>query len=180
MLLETMSMEFRKVRSVNATDTSFPSKIPTVTEPAGDAGTATGASVIDIGGNPPGTAQNGGMFVPYGLGANNDTFSMRVIAWRVIRSGTTKALWVPVVLCEVACTMSASVGVALAAVLDTEQFVDTITLVTGNDDVSIDIVSPTADEIAHFVLDLKGCQKIECTFDNTLNTPSMNCLLALL
>jgi hypothetical protein len=71
--------------------------------------------------------------------------------------------------------------VAGTPVVATERFVDTITLVTGNDDISVDIVSPTADEIAHVMLDCKGFMKIEITFDMTTGDPTGgNCLVSLL
>ena len=183
MLLETTAMNFRKVRSVNATDTSFPSKVPTITEPAGDAGTATGQAVVDlINGKSSAPVQNLGKFIFYGTGDENDVFAARIIGWTVIRGvqNVTKDLWIPVVLAELTCTMSATPGIALAAVLSTELFVDTLVLVTGNEDVSIDIVSPTADEIAHCVVDLKGFQKVEVTFDTTTGDPSgCNALVSL-
>ena len=121
------------------------------------------------------------LLLPYATAGDNDTFSMRLIGWRVLGSLPTTLLWVPIVLLEIACTASATVGIASRLVVATERFVDTITLVTGNEDVSVDIVSPTSDEIAHAVADLKGSQKIEFTFDSTAaGTTAMNCLFALL
>jgi hypothetical protein len=116
-LLETISQPFSKCRSVNATDASFPSKIPTGT----------------------------------------------------------------VILAQFVCTMSTQVGVAGREVLNTERFCDTITLTTGNDDVSVDITSPTGDVIAHASVDLKGSQKLELTFAMSTGSPtSANCLIALI
>ena len=171
MLIETLSTPFRKVLATNATDTSFASKIPTGTEPTND-------GVIDLatGGS---TSQNALLLVPYGTGGDNDTFAMRVIAWDFIDGSTvTSRLWVPIVLTELTCTMSATVGVANKALVATERFVDTLVLVTGNDDISIDIVSPTADEVAHAVLDVKGFRKVEFSFDMTAaGSTGANCLI---
>lgn len=176
-----LSRDFQKVRSVNATATSFASKVPTLTEPSGDAGSATGASVIDLcpGGN--GVSQASRLvLVPYGTGDADDVFAMRVIGWRCLGRGATTAIWIPVILAELTCTMSAVTGVAGGAVSATEYFCDTIALVSGNDDISIDIVSPTGDVIAHAAMDLKGFQKIEFQFDMTTNNPTgANCLIAL-
>lgn len=179
-LLETLSGPFRKARSVNASDSSFPSKIPVATEPSGDAGTATGASVIDLAINPGGggVIQNGVLIVPYGLGNDNDAFSIRVIGWKRISTGDpTTVLWVPIVLAELACIISTTVGIAGKLVIETERFADTITRVTGSDR-SCDIVSPTAEEIAHAYVDLKGFEKLELTYDQTTGTPTMNALLS--
>lgn len=188
MLLDTMSMAFRKAKLANGDGTGFPSRIPTTTEPEGDANTSTGTSVHDLGGKNGGATQNGALFVPYCLGADGDDFSMRVIGWRSIKSLTDaalKTLWVPVILVEVACEAGTAAGVAGSAVLNTEVFAESMTLTYGNDDVSIDIVSPGASTnfIAHFVCDLKGFQKFECTFDRSTGTndpTSCNCLVALL
>lgn len=185
MLLETWSGEFRKARSVNATDTSFPARIPTATEPTADAGTATGQATIDLlhRGATGNAVRNAAVLYPYGTGDDNDVFAMRAYGWRRIRgNGTTLAdLWVPTLLCELTCTMGAIVGVAGTPILAAERFCDTLALVTGNDDVSIDIVSPTGDQPAHAVIDTKGSAKLEMTFDMTTGNPTDgNCLVALL
>ena len=178
-LIYTSCTDWQKARSVNATDTSFPSKIPTVTEPKGDAGTATGASVIETG-LASGHWANAVVLVPYAIGDDDDVFAMRVIGWSRMKGPTpaTRDLWIPTILAELTCTVSTAVGIAGAAVLNTERFADTITLVTGNDDISVDITSPTGNVIAHATVDLKGFSKIELTFDMTTGDPtSANCLL---
>ena len=184
MLFETLSTDFRKARGVNATDTSFPSKIPTTTEPVTPATeTATSASVIELatGGA---LAQNSVLLVPYATGGDGDTFSIRVIGWRKLpRMTEASHLWVPVKLLELACTLSTVVGVAGAPIVAAERFADTLALVgtSGNDDVSMDLVSPADNTIAHCLLDVKGFQKLEVTFDSTAaGTTDMNCLLGLL
>lgn len=184
MLLETLSSHFRKARSVNQTSNGYVSKIPTVTEPTGDAATATGASVIDIGtdGN---YCQNGMIILPYGIGSNNQTMSVRVIGWRKVgltdgQGGATTTIWIPVVLAEFACTLSSTpIGIAGAQVLNTELFADTITLTYGNNNVSVEIISPAADIIAHAVLDLKGFKKVELSFTTGGSATSCNALVAM-
>ena len=162
----TPTMDLRKMLATNSTDTAFDSIIPKTTEPSGD-----GLIKTSEGGG--GVMPNAIKVLFYGTGDDNDTFSARVIGWHKIGVGTGAGrLWVPIILAELACTMSATVGIANAPVVATERFVDTITLVTGNDDISIDIVSPTGDEIAHAVLDLKGCQYIEFSFDTTAGDPT--------
>lgn len=179
MLIETLSTGFRKARSVNQTSASFVSKVPTGTEPKGDAGTATGASVTGLA-TDGAVSQNGALVMPYAIGADNVTFSMRVFGWRLIGSDPTTLLWMPCLLVELACTASAFVGVATRLVLNTERFADTIALTTGNDDVSVDIVSPTGDVAGHALIDLKGSQKLEFTFSTGGSATSCNALFTLL
>jgi hypothetical protein len=118
------------------------------------------------------------LIVPFGAGTENTTFSMRIIGWRVAGRGMA-ALWIPVVLAEIACTLSATVGVAGKEAVATDRFVDTITLVTGTQNVSMELVSPTGDEIGHVLVDIKGFQKLELSYDMTGATNG-NALLAFL
>lgn len=183
MLLETLSQSFRKARSTNQTSNGYVSKVPTATEPKGDAGTATGASVIDLatGGH---YSQNAVLIVFYGVGSNNNTFSCRLIGWRQVGANNALTdLWIPVPLFEVQVTLSSTpVGVAGHTIVATELFADTIALTgtTANDDVSIDITSPANDTIAHLVADVKGFTKIELSFTTGASATSCNALLALL
>lgn len=170
-VIGTEAMDFRKALTTSATDTSFLSKIPTGTEP-------TGAGVHDIHGGV-GIMQNGMIVVPFGIGSDNHTFDMRIIGWRCVGRNAATAIWVPVIIAQLAVTLSAAVGIAGKTILNTERFADTLALTTGNDDVSIDVVSPTGDVIAHAVVDLKGFSKVEFTFDLGSGT-DCNCLFALL
>lgn len=172
--------EFVKCRSVNQTSNGYVSKLPTGTEPSGDANTATGASVLDIG-HKGSVASNGLIIVPYALGSNDNTFSMRVLQWRRIGRDPLTALWIPVKLLEVTGTLSSTpVGIAGKEILNTEMFCDTITLVgtSGNANVSCEIVSPADNTIAHIMLDLKGAQKVELTFTTGASATSCNALIA--
>lgn len=173
MTLDTVSQPFRRALATDSTDSAFPSRIPTGTEP-------TGNGVIDLAPVGGGVIPNAVLLVPIGTGGDNDTFSVRLIGWRRLGTERATVLWVPVVLVELACTLCAVVGVAGRLVAATERFADTLTLVTGNDDISIDIVSPTGDVVAHALTDLKGSTKFELTFDSTAaGTTAMNCLVAL-
>lgn len=184
MLVYTGAFQFRKARSVNATGSSFPSTRMVIDEPKGDAATATGRSIIELCPKEGGMAANGMMVMPYSTGADNDTYSVRVYGWRFVQGNitTAKGCWRPVLLIEMACTATATdVGIAGGYIVATEMFADTLSLATGNDDVSVDIVSPTGDVAAHFVCDLKGCQKAELTFKTGTQAPTdMNALVALL
>lgn len=179
----TISRQHQKALTTNSNASSFASKVPTVTEPTND-------GVIDLRHGAVNAAIPQFMVVlPYGLGSDNDVFSLRVIGWRHIGEappqGSPTWLWVPTVLAEVSCTISAAVGVAGARVLNTERFADTITIVSEptitaatTRQGSILVYSPANDTVAWFELSLDGQEKVEFTFDQTTNTPTMNCLVS--
>ena len=106
-----------RARVANSTNSGgFPALAPTTTKPLVDS--ATGATgVVDLGNNPPRLVK----LIPFGVGANNTTFDVRLTAWH-----NAAGLWVPTVLLQFTATLSAAVGVAGATVLDTERFADTL------------------------------------------------------
>lgn len=183
-LLETMSMAFRKARSVNQTSSSYVSKVPTQTEPSGDAGSATGASIIDLTSKDGIIAQNALLVVPFGAGSDGNTFNFRVIGWRYIGTNPQTRLWVPVNLLELACTLSAVVGVAGMEVTNSERFVDTISVTKGStlsgEAAAENVVSPANDTIAHLMVDVKGFTKLELSFETGSSATNCNALIALL
>lgn len=174
----------RRWRAANeAAPSSFASKIPTITEPVND-------GVI--------TLTTHSRMVPSWikvwpilLGADNDVSSLRFIGWhQVLFDGKIK-LWFPTVFAEFSCTACAAVGVAGAAVLDTERFCDTITPVAArtrdykiaagtsiNSDYGS--LSPTGDLIGHIILPITGFEKLELTGDGTTNTADVNALYSFL
>ena len=83
------------------------------------------------------------LIVPYGLGSNNDAFSMRVYAWNYLPGTDVKTLWIPQLLCEVSgCTLSSTLaGISGSSLLTTEFLCDALTLVTGNPNVSVETLS---------------------------------------
>lgn len=184
MLLETLSQSFRKARSVNQTSNGYVSKVPTATEPSGDAGTATGASVFDLSSPTGALSQNGLVAVFYGTGSNNNTFSARLIGWRPVgETNTLTMLWIPVPLIEVAVTLSSTpVGVVGHTIVATELFADTIALTgtTANANVGVELVSPANDTIAILSADLRGFRKLEWSFTTGGSATDCNCLWALL
>lgn len=171
--------------ATNASTSSFASKVPTIAEPTND-------GVIDL------THLATSLLCPkriklwpIGLGSDNDAFSMRVLGWHSCILSGSLTLWFPTVIGEFACTISAAVGVAGAAVLATERFADTITPVAARTrdrviaagtaiNSNYEILSPTNDLIGHVIMPLGGFEKMELQFDQTTNTPTMNCLYAFL
>lgn len=169
-LIRQQQTSFTRARATNDTASSFASRIPTVTEP-------TGTGVLN-------TSGADLLIVPFGVGSDNQTGSVRVIGWRAIdtkdqQNTQGRTLWIPVILAEVVATLSAAVGIAGAIIDETNRFADTLTLTTGNDDVSVDFTSPTGDVIAHIVVKGKGFEKVEVTHKVTTAT-SLNSLVAML
>lgn len=180
----------RKAKATNSTSSSFPSKIPTVTEPSGD-------GVHNLGTGPGGQVPAWLKVLAYGSGNENQTFDLRVIGWnRTPPDALNTVMWIPSVLGQFTCTLSAIVGVAGGYVVDTERFVDTLIIHATiaaqlqSTDVTADasaaaaastgkilICSPANDLIAHMLVPLEGCEKVEFTFDMTGATDG-NCLFS--
>lgn len=144
---------YAKVRTENATDSSFAARLPTATEP-------TGAGVLDLS---QGTTETAGglLLLPFGTGSNNQTFDLRVVGWKK----TPLGLWVPVVLCEASCTLSSTlVGVAGYEAVAADYFADAITVNYG-----IGVVRQGLGDAqpATLEVDPAGCSKAEVLFDRT-------------
>lgn len=169
----------QKIRPINSADTSFGSRVPTVTQPSG-----TGVFAI---------GQNLGpqrlKLIPYGVGDDNDVFAMRIIGWS--RTVEAPTIWIPCVIGELTCTMGGIVGVAGASIVDTERFCDTIAVVsqgkTSDTDGGgaaassgqIELFSNANDLVAFAVIAVNGYQMVELTFDMTTGNPTnANCLIA--
>jgi len=203
MLLETLSTAFRKVRQTNSTDASFPSRVPRLAwsgeannQPSGkgDAAAQTTFAVVDLvakssfpdRGPSNGTAQNKVIIVPFGVGSDTQTFKMRLIGWRIAYERDSEenirtAIWIPVTLAEFTATLGTSPGLAGTVEGSAQLFADTIALdgTSGNDDIDISITSPADNTIAHVVVDVKGFEKLEITFDTNSSATSCNALVAL-
>lgn len=193
MLLETLTQAFRLARSVNATNSSYPSIVPTTTNPftanppTGDAGTATGSSVINLG-REGALVQNAVIIVPFGTGADNDTMNMRVLGWRKVPgptvNATTQTLYLPVNLGEFLCTFGNVSGVANSPVVAANFFCDTIAVTVGStlggEAASENIISPGNDTIASLLLDLKGFEYLQLVFNVNSSATDCNALVALL
>ncbi len=147
--------------TANKTDASFPSKVATATIPV------TGTGIIDVV-EPNDTLE----IIPYGIGADNTTFKLRVIGWRKIDHATTP-LWRPQIIAEFTCTNSTDVGVVSTVVLNTERFADTIVLAAGG---IAAVFSPANNTAGSAILDISGFSKIEFTFDMNSSATSANCL----
>lgn len=145
--------KLQRVRATSSADATFPSRVPTATAP-------TGAGVVNdpiVGQGAPDWVQ----VIPFGDGADNATFDLRVIGWKVSDLG----LWVPTVLAQAACTLSAAVGVNTYEVTASQRFADTITLTQVLTNVDSKISSPTGDLVGSFQVQTRGCVLVEIIFD---------------
>lgn len=172
-----------KAMATNANTSAFTAKTALVkTRPSGNLVTELAPT---SGGKVPARVR----IFPYGLGSNNDAFSMRVWGWTQL-GPTSAPLWLPAALGEFACTISAFSGVAGGNVLNTELFADTITVVAtvGEPTITADVTragtavvfSPANDTPAWVEISLRGIELLEFDWDQTTNTPTMNALLQFL
>lgn len=188
MSMMNLARPFQKARQTNSTDTTSPSRVPTVVEPITvSPSSATSQEVIDFIEGGTGPIPFAAFIIPYGLGADNDAFSLSVIGWKKIGTDPNLTLWVPFLLGSYSTIISASVGVAGSPVINTERFADTITIVTEptqTADVTrsgtTQIYSPTNNTPGWIRVPLRGCSKLELTFANVTNTPTKNALVSFL
>lgn len=175
---ELTDLHFLKARTTNQTSASFVSKVATATEPTGTGSSAANASVLLM--NTGSIAKPPLLQIcPFGVGSNNNTFSLRAIGWRQTGpDGATDALWLPVLLAEILCTLSSSCpGVSGKIVADTEYFADTVAVTYGNANVSVEVVSPANDiSCGHVMVGVKGFPKVELSFSTGGSATSCNAL----
>lgn len=191
----TTARPFKKLRSVNASDANFPTfpaleSYASLLARATDAADATSRVPILLtphGGN--GVIPAGIDLFPYGLGSDNDVFSLRLIGWRRVLPAIAdgRVIMVPSMIGEIACTISAYVGAAGFNVINTERFADTITIVkeeTITADTTragvIETFSPANDTPAHATIWFEGYEFIEPHYDQTTGTATMNALYSLI
>jgi hypothetical protein len=173
----TRANPWRKARLAGFTGTTFPSRIPTVTEPSGEGVVDLTNEVVG------GVSQNLVEFIPYAQTGGTNPFSCRAIGWSCLQtSGLSPVtpetnLWIPVVLCELLCESSSTTGVGskatAKAVRAAEFFAGGISVVgtTANPGSDVNVTSPASTGlIANAVVDLVGFQKLEFTFSSPLAT----------
>lgn len=193
MLIETRSSKFQISNpGGNSTAASIVEPLPSLTSPdiaAVSTGvTSVGDGVIALGGGSAGipggiVAPNSLILVPYGAGSSTQTFTMKVYAWRRTLAATGPPtqfpIWVPYLLASFTVTLGTAPGLATADVNASQLFATTIVLVTGNANISNEIVSPGSNVLAHIVLDAKGAQFVEFRYA-VVTATSANCLVATL
>lgn len=153
-------VQYFRALAANSTDSSFTAKTPTATAPSG-----AGVFPLDQ------QSYAKLRVTPYGVGTDGTTFSIRVIGWKPVPNVTDGTfLWIPTILTEYVCTLSAYVGVAGQVIDETQRFADTLALVAsvgGTDGQNTTKYSPANDTPAWFVVDTQGSEKVEFLFDMT-------------
>lgn len=157
----------RKAVSANATSATFTGKTPTTTKPSG-------TGVWDMLAEATGLHLSRSLskfinLIPYGVGSDTNTFSMRIWGWS--KTNDTTPVWIPQLLTEVSCAIST--GTSFANLTASNYCVDTITTVAG--DTNAQIITPANDIPGSLLLHMRGCELIEFDFDMTGAT-SANCL----
>lgn len=146
------SSKLQRVRATSSTDSTFPFKVPTATAPTGDG--VIGDPIVQ-------GAPSWVQIIPFGDGADNATFDLRVIGWKVSDLG----LWVPTILAQAACVLSGAVGANGFEVTASQRFADTITLTQVQANVDSKVSSPVGDLVASFQVETRGSALIEVIFD---------------
>lgn len=114
--------------------------------------------------------------IPFGVGANNTTFTVRLIGWSLVNS----TLWVPQVLCEFLATLSQFVGVSGGVVTDSQRFADTVadpTANVGREGVDCWKRSPANDTPAEYKIAAAGCVLFQVDINIGVSATSGNCLI---
>lgn len=186
-----------KALPTNAASAAFTAKTVCTTglTPLGNAPTqaamdAVGLVRIAAEGGSGGYVPTWARIYPYGLGSDNDGFSLRLWGWFHIGAGPDGAkLWMPTILGEFTALISGFVGVAGAPVLNTERFADTIGIVAldGEYTITADVTrfgtvqlfTPANNTPGCVQVPLRGAEWIEWDFDQTTGTPTMNVLYQL-
>lgn len=143
---------------ISSTDSGFAAVIPTVTEPSGDGVHAVlnGTETLEL--------------LLFGAGSDNDAFDARIIGWN--RTGEGVPLWMPVSICEVTALRSTVIGIASTVAINTDRFVDTITV---NKGVAVAYPVTANAEPSLLVVDISGCEKWQFIGNLSAGT-NMNCL----
>lgn len=169
---------FRKAMSTDATTAlfgSFTAKIPTLTEPTHNTLTlgSSANGKYNLFDTVLGIATVNSMpryiqLMPYGVGANNNTFDMRLWGWSVTMD--TVPVYIPQLLLELNVTLGNIDGTVIAA---NAFLADTIAIAKG--DTTSPIISPANDTPASVLAHCRGCRYLEWDFDSTSSSPAMNC-----
>jgi hypothetical protein len=163
MLIETAATDYRRLFAANSTATSVVAPVPTTTPPA------PGDGVIELAG-PDGVLSSSGVkLLPYGAGADNNTFSLGVFGWSVVRptAAGEVPLWVATPLATyTSVTMNSGMpGLANTAVNASQMFCDAATIGIGNAGVSVELVAGAGNGPLHLIVDTKGFRFLEVRFD---------------
>lgn len=156
----TSAQKYGYLFTSDATSTSFTAQGFTATAPSG-------TGVMTRGTGPFPSTRQLIHVIPYGKGANDDTFGMRFYGYQ---QDLTDSMWVPQLLCHVVCTMtSARTGASGKTITENHYFCDgfsiTFPTTTVGEPDSIKIIKPGSDIIGGFYFDTMGFVRIKCDID---------------
>ena len=156
--------------TADSTASSITEPVPTPIAPSGN-------GVIKYGVKEGGLVPNGVLLLPFGTGSGTNTFTMKCYGWEeVFSSAIPTPLYIPRILASFTCTLCTQTGVAGYAVDNNHMFCGTISLGTGNANVSNEIISPTGNVIASILMDLKGATYLSFVFSTGSSATACNCL----
>lgn len=176
----------RRWASTNLNESGFASLVSTTTKPTASATRA----VISGMGKPGGPGTMGPTWMKLFfilLGADDDVSSFRLVGWNRVMKDTLNDLWVPQPFAEFSVTASTAVGVAGAAVLNTERFADTIApvalmledgkIAAGTSlTATVWIHTPANNTPGHVIIPTRAFELLEFTSDQTTGTSTANIL----
>ena len=141
------------------------------------------APFVAVGGNPNGNslgvirlAANGLAtydleILPFGAGAATNTCAVRLIGWRFCTD-----IWVPTMLCDLAVTLGAAVGLSTSSyVKNTDFFAKTITATTG----LVILPTVTTDTQARAIVNCYGFDWVQIQTSTAGSATNVNALLCL-
>ena len=173
-LIDTRSVPLVVTNAANVTAATITLPIPKTTPPSGD-----GVILLGHGGQETASAVK---IVFFGVGSDTNTFQANVYGWEVQKA--TKQgdydLWVPTLLASFSSIEldSGMPGVVNADIPAADYFATAITLGTGNSGISVEVVSPGhGADIAHAIVDTKGCRFLEVRFGTGSSATSCNALV---
>lgn len=166
---------FAKVLAIDSTNaTSFAAVADTLTEPDQAAGL-----VVDLTSGTGQDVPDWVVIVPYGTGAANNQFDVRVNG---VRKSALEGAWTTVPLLQFTVTMGTKAGVAGGAVTDTNLYADTVSdpaAGIGVKGFDCEPTSPADDTVAQYFMKTRGYSKLRFEFKKGTGTPTgMNALMA--
>jgi hypothetical protein len=118
----------------------------------------------------------------FGVGSDTNTGLANVYGWEEVVDQTAPAsgfTWIPTLLAAFSFELdSGQPGVANSIIPATNFWATTITTVTGNAGVNLDVISPGhGKDIAHAWIMTKGARKIQVLFGLNSSSTSLNCYI---
>ena len=179
--LARLTSKMRRLLTTNAADSSFAAKVATITKPGAATGYSPANGVIPMTLGEQAMVPEKLKIIPFGTGADDSTFSIRVIGWEYAGD-----LWIPIIRVEIQCTLGTAVGVIGTSVKDTEKFSDVLSMTTGNTSITgysnsdLTLWSPSNNLISEAVVDVRGSELVELQFTTGSSATDCNALVGAL